>query len=107
MFSNGYLATDAALSTNDWATNGSAAVDTWRRTTFSGYAQVITPESSYNKPYVGTKKANATYTVTIPSDAVGASIVFGKGANPSTSVNVKINNGTSDVVNEIIDLRRR
>jgi len=104
VFSNGYQGTALAIGTKDWATNRSDSADAWRARSFSSYPQVITPESSYNKPMVGSIEAGATFTVTIPSEAIGCAIVFGRGSTRASNVNVKINNGATDVVDETINL---
>jgi len=104
IISNGYAIGDI-ITTEDWATNKITATDAWRKRTHGSATQTIMPDSSYGKPMIGTKINGATAVVTIPSEAIGFSVIFGTGVNPQLSIaNIKTNNGTTDVVNENVTM---
>lgn len=101
-FSNGYCGTNS-MESQDWATNRSDDTsNAWRNNPFNGSPATgdreLTPESTYNIPMVGTLKSNATASITIPSDAIGCRIVFGKNHQLHSTRNVKISvTGLDDV----------
>ena len=100
-FVGGYQGTSASVGNYKWFTNRSDANDSYRNNNFIGYPQVITPESTCNKMYIGSNSAGASCSVTVPSEATNVAIIFGK---CSGIVNVKISVGGSVTVNQEINL---
>lgn len=104
VFSNGYSGT-TSLGTSDWGTNRSDA-ESWRNNDFNGSAtnttdRVLSSESSYNIPMVGTIKSGATVSVSIPSTAIGCRVILGKNkiSSASTSATITITGGTTQSLN--------
>lgn len=98
-FSNGIQTTSALIGSNGWATNRNGG-EAWRdENVLTQFAQSITTSSSYSKPIVGTNKANESFTIVIPTTATFVEIVFVKPAL-GNNVEIKINNGTTDIVSE-------
>lgn len=76
-FVGGYQGNNSELGEYKWATNRNDTPDSWRDNSHSGYPQIITLESSYNKMMVGSNIVGTSCSVTIPEDAIGMSIIFG------------------------------
>nr|WP_199161754.1 SGNH/GDSL hydrolase family protein [Elizabethkingia sp. ASV34] len=99
-FSNGIQSTSASIGSNGWATTRNDSTDSWRDNIFNtGFPQAIFSGSSFSKPLVGTNKSGQSFTITIPAFATEVNIYTNTNYNNQT-IGVKINNGTSDIVNE-------
>ena len=102
-FSNGIQTKSSAIGSFGWATNRNDG-ESWRGENGGAvFAQSIMPDSSFGKPLVGTNKSGESFTVTIPATATEVSLVF-VATQYNKSVNIKINNGTSDIVSESVIL---
>lgn len=98
-FVGGYQSTNEPVGNHKWATNRSNSSDSWRNVSPAGYPQIITPESSSNKMFVGSPYTGASCSVSIPSSAVKMALIFGQ---CGAIVNVKVNNGNENIINEDI-----